>query len=326
MTIKIIGTAPKVTRIRTNWYSFDRAFVNSNNDIGFPIGKGLELYGPPHCGKSTVSYGLAGKIAYKQEKNISLLDLEGFDPDFFSVVLENAGFDGIVNLIQEKTDEEALDELVKSLRKDNCVGVLDSIGAVSVIAEQEGEIGERHVGNRGSGMAQFSRKSIKVMRDEEEKGFPRSIIATNHALPIIGGRGKWTPGGEVKRYLFSLQIDMKRKYVSGGYEEFPDGSYVIEGTVVKNRWGIRGRKFNLFILSGRGVSDELTAVYDCLILNLAKKDRVIKIGDSSFGYLKNIVDEARNNNTVFFEPFFELLEKHEQEHIENNEEIKENDE
>ena len=165
------------------------------------------------------------------------------------------------------------------------------------------------MGRRAFLVAQFARKGLKLLREPD----PRTIFMINHAYPVIGGRGLTSPGGEVKKYLASIRIQVKRKYVSGGYEEYPDGSYVILGQVVKNRWGLKDRTFHLFVLSGKGISKELTAVYDCLVMKLAKKDRVIKIGDQSFGYLKNIVDEARVGNTDFFQPFFELLSQHTEE-------------
>src|SRR3989304_5915115 len=133
--IKIIGEAPPVERLRTGWYSFDNAFINADGDIGFPIGKGLELYGPNHCGKSTLAYSLAGIIAKHQEEDIALADLEGFDPDYLTAVLEHKGFEGTVEMIYGKdkkgnsTDEGILDELIQKLHNNCCVGILDSIGA-----------------------------------------------------------------------------------------------------------------------------------------------------------------------------------------------------
>jgi len=310
MTIKIIGQVPEVKRIMTGLHSFDRAFINADGDIGFPIGKGIELFGQTHVGKSTIVYSLAGMIAKELEGNIALADFEGFDPNFLKVVLNNSGFDGTLYYIQRNEDEETLDELMSALRKtkDNyCVGIVDSIGAISPISEAEGSLGEANMGRRAFLMAQFTRKGMKLLRDNT-----RTLFMINHAYPVIGGRGMQSPGGEVKKYLLSIRIQVKRKYVSGGYEEYPDGSYVITGQVVKNRWGLKDRTFHLFVLSGKGISRELTAVYDCLVLKLAKKDRVIKIGDKSFGYLKSIVDEARAGNTDFFQPFFELLSQHQE--------------
>jgi len=305
MGINILGDAPEIRRLETGLWSFDRAFENRKGDIGFPLGKGTEIYGVTFCGKSTITYGLAGLIASEMQKNIALADLEGFDPDFLVTVLENAKFSGDVQYIQKESDEDALDELVVFLKnKDYCVGILDSIGAISPIAEQEGAIGEANMGRRAKILAQFTRKCMKLLRSQDAP----SVFMINHAYPRIGGMGMDTPGGEVKKYLSSMRIQVKRRYWKSKYEEYPDGSYVIEGKVVKNRWGFKDKVFYLFVLSGKGIHKGLTAMYDGMMLDLVDRKKTIKIGDTSFGYLKNIVEEAQAGNEEFFEPFYKILE------------------
>jgi len=313
MTINILGNAPKIRRLETGLWSFDRAFQGVKGEIGFPLGKGMELFGVTHCGKSTITYGLSGIIAASQEKNIALADLEGFDPDFLVTVLESVNFSGDVQYIQKGTDEAILDELVVFLRNpEYCVGILDSIGAISPIPEQEGAIGEANMGARAKRMAQFVRKARVVLNTREEltQDAP-SIFMINHAYPRIGGVGKDTPGGEVKKYLASMRVEVKRRYYKG-YEEYPDGSYVIEGKVVKNRWGIKDKVFYLFVLSGKGIHRGLTAMYDGFMIGAVGRKKVITIGDKSFGYMKNIIAEAQAGNEKFFKPFYKVLEDYEQ--------------
>src|SRR4030042_3934698 len=114
--VTILGASVPVQRINTGLYSFDHAFINREGDIGFPIGKGVEIYGATFCGKSTITYGLAGVIAKAIGKDIALADFEGFDPKFLGVVLATSGFDGNIYCIQEDDDEDALDKLLGSLR------------------------------------------------------------------------------------------------------------------------------------------------------------------------------------------------------------------
>jgi len=318
MSVNIIGDAPSIKRLETGLYSFDRAFENQKGDIGFPLGKGLEVFGPTNCGKSTIVYGLSGLIASAQERYIALADLEGFDPDFLVTVLENSGYSGDVQYIQRDDDEEVLDELVSVLRNPSgkyVVGVLDSIGAISPISEQEGAIGEANMGRRAKILAQFTRKCLKILRNPDAP----TIFMINHAYPRIGGKGVETPGGEVKKYLASMRVQVKRKYYKGKYEEFPDGSYIIEGLVVKNRWGYKDRNFWLFVLAGKGIHKGLTAMYDGIQLGLVDRKRVISIGENKFGYLKDVVEKAQEGDDEFFEPFFEVLRNQEQ----NNEEVDE---
>ena len=78
--VTILGASVPVQRINTGLYSFDHAFINREGDIGFPIGKGVEIYGATFCGKSTVTDGLAGITAKAIGKDIALADFEGFDP------------------------------------------------------------------------------------------------------------------------------------------------------------------------------------------------------------------------------------------------------
>jgi len=318
--IKIIGDAPEVERLQTGLYSFDRAFINRKGNIGFPLGKYIELYGATHTGKSTIIYGLSGTIANHLGGNIALADLEGFDPDFLVDVLETSGFDGEVQYVQEETDEDTLESLISVLKQNEyVVGILDSIGAVSPVSEQQGDIGEANMGRRAFSMAQFSRKVVKLLREHDNK----TMFTVNHAYPRIGGLGYSSPGGEVKNYLFSIRIHVKRRYVKSGWQEYPDGSYVIEGKITKNRWGIKDKEFLLFVLSGKGMHKGMTAMFDCIELGLATSKNVVKIGDKSFGRLKPIIDEAQSGNEQFFEPFYELLVNHKLEvstDVENEEE------
>ncbi len=316
MTVNVLGDAPKITRQVTGLYSFDRAFINKKGEIGFPIGIGAEIFGATHIGKSTLTYGLAGLIANAQSKNIALADFEGFDPDFLVSVLETVKFNGNVQYLRSKGDEETLDSLLSQLYEDDySVGILDSVGSISPVSEVEGDLGDANMGRRAFLMAQFSRKAMRLIHFNPSK----VIFVINHYYPTIGGRGGDTPGGEVKDYLLSVRIHVKRKYLKGKYVEYPDGSYIIEGTVKKNRWGFKDRTFNLFVLAGKGIHLGLTAMYDCITLKRATADKSIKIGDKSFGYMKDIVEQAQQGNETFFMPFFEALNTH------NNEETTSSD-
>jgi len=66
--------------------------------------------------------------------------------------------------------------------------------------------------------------------------------------------------------------------------------------------------FFLFNLAGWGIHPGLTAVYDCLLLGLAKKERVVKLGDQSFGYMKDLIDGA--DDLEMFAPFIKALKEY----------------
>ena len=315
MSIKIIGKPSKVNRLTTGFYSLDRAFSNRAGDIGLPYGIATEVFGPTGCGKSTLVYGLSGLVANHLGKNIVLADLEGFDPDFLTVVLETTKFSGDVMYISIPNDEETLDELISLLgEEDNAVGILDSVGAISPISELDGSLGEANMGRRAKLMAQFTRKGIHLIR-----GSSNTIYIVNHIHPNIGFKGITTPGGETLKYLASIRIRVKRK------EEFPDGSYTLEGKVIKNRWGYRDGVFYVFMLAGTGLHLGLSAMYDGMIQGIVSRKRYVKIGETSFGFLKKIVGEAHDGNEEFFLPFLEALhEDSEPEGTDTNGDVEDN--
>ena len=209
--MKITGNHPTCVRIKTGLYSLDHAFINHLGDVGIPIGIGYENFGATGIGKSTFSYSLAGIIARIQESDIVLSDFEGYDEPFLESVLSGVGFDGKVDVISEKEDEEQLMKTLDALsneKKSFHVAVLDSISAITPIAEQKGDIGEANMGKRASAMAQFSRRALHIFRFA---GVPKTIIAINHWVPNMGGYGYSAPGGMVKNYLFTARILLKRK-------------------------------------------------------------------------------------------------------------------
>ena len=300
--VEIVGTPARVARIVTGLYSFDHAFVGLAGKIGFPMSL-IEVAGPTGCGKSTSAYSLCGLLSTLIAPlvdipiDIALADFEGYDPEFLVAVLEHAGFDGKIKAIQEDTDGKVLDELVASIKGDFSLGIFDSVAAISPLSEIEGKIEEANWGRRAILVNQFCRKIIRIIRDDPLK----AVFMINHVHASMGGFGTVTPGGVSKNYLSAVTMRVKRK------EEFDDQSYVIEGTVRKNRFGYRNRKFYLFVLAEKGIHLGLTAMYDCFLLGLAERGKTIKIGDQKFGYLTKLVDKAQAGENEIFEPFLDLL-------------------
>lgn len=294
MPITFTGSEPVLlTRIITGFYSLDLAFSDRRGNLGIPLRSTFELYGYTGSGKSTLAWTLAAKIA----KKIALADLEGFDPAYMQIILETAGFDGEVAILQHESDEKLLN-MFEAATIDETVqaGILDSVGAINPVAELESEMGERNMGQRSRLMAQLSRRLVHHLRFKKT---PSIVIYINHALQIIGGRGSTTSGGDVAKYLASIRVRISKKEV----EE--DGSFAIEGRIEKNRYGISDAKFQVYYLSGKGIHTGLTAVNDCIYLGYASNERVVKMDGKSYGYWKKLVEAADDPET--FVPFIEKL-------------------
>ena len=309
MPINFIGNTMPTPRLITGWHSFDQAFENlQSHEIGFPLRGLVEIYGQPMSGKTSLAMSLSAKIALskdpKKPSAISIADIEGTPTELFRTVLEFAGYEnGTVYLHNEGVDEDNLDEMLDDVESGMAtVGILDSLGAVSPIAEVQGTLKDANMGRRALVAAKFSRRVLRHFREQGKEG--DVIIFTNHVQQIIGGMGSTTPGGDAKKYACKVRMGIKRTTMLGKKKiEIPDNiGWLIEGTVAKNSNGVSGRGFSLFVIGGKGVHSGLTAVFDCVRYKLATFERTIKLGDESMGYLRDMMDEKYN-----FKPFHQAL-------------------
>lgn len=293
-------TAIKVHRWISPFYSFNQAFKNRAGDIGFPVNTICEVYGNKGIGKSTFAYSMAGRLAKDLQTNIDLADIERhLDQDYMESVLRGSGYEGEVYVALGDSDALMLEDMTDKFAEDKYrVGILDSIGAVSPIAEEEGKLSDANMGRRAFLMSNFSRRVTKVCR----RDLPSVIFATNHVHQNIGSRGSTSSGGVTVKYLCSTRIRLSIK------ETFDDGSYWLAGKVDNNTFGYSHRTFYVFNLAGYGLHPGLSALRDCVLLGLAKEGRTIKIGDKSFGFMKHIIENA--NDPELFQPFHQLLKEH----------------
>lgn len=298
MTIKNTGQVPKKGRLVTGWYSFDHAFLNLQGEIGMPTYKIYEIYGRQGVGKSTLCACLAARLDAKG--TIEYGDIEGQDPDYIQSILSKQGFDGTVDWVSDEKDEFMLDKLADLLkREETSACILDSIGAISPIAERESSSADANMGRRAKLLAVFTRKALFSLRMRES---PAICFLLNHQLMSIGTMTYIiTPGGDTKNYLAGVKIHLKER------ETYDDGSYILEAQVTKNRMGYTDRKSLLFMLAGEGVHTGMTAVIDCITLKLAEKDKIIKMGDRSYGYMKNLIGYAAQHDPEPFQPFIAAL-------------------
>lgn len=298
--MEIIGDQITLHRVTTGFWSLDRAFMNLKGKVGFPVRGICELYGPTGAGKSTTAYCLSARIAKELGSNISLADLEMYDPEFLVDLLDNVGFGGKLHLVDGPTDEKLLDALIDDLRsEDYCVGILDSLGAISPIADVEGNTGDANMGRRARIAAQLARRVTHAIRG---KSIPSVLFITNHQLKQMGGKfsqGNTTSGGDVKKYLATVRLSIRI------LKTYDDGSTLITGKVDKNRFGYSKRSFYLFNKAGWGIHPGLTAVMDCVFAGLAEQERTVKLGGKSFGYFSTIAEKADDNE--MFQPFMAAL-------------------
>lgn len=324
--VAIEGNYPTISRQRTGLFSFDMA-LRDGGKLGVPMRTLMEMYGYPNVGKSSLSYYLAGKLT--GEGKVGLLDLEMCDREYVRKCLETSGLDGAVNILSTTDDkgnflshENLLLENSRQLyNEDYGVTILDSVGHITpnveqevFIKEKEKELGQAFMGKRAKLVGQYCRAIQAALRNKKR---PSLAIVINHVHKVMGGVGHSTAGGEVLKYTAAERIMLwpGTTYYLNDDKDDPTEvlGFLVRGQVEKLRYGGRGRKFQFYIVPGYGVHEGATAMFDCLEYGFAESKATVKIGDTSFGYLKaTLLTAAAEGNTRKFVGFQEELEKQEE--------------
>lgn len=289
------GEVGKLRAIPTGLFSFDVA------SKGGLRGRSIyEIYGYTHVGKSSLSYYLAGKVA--DERKIALADFEGFDPDYMGSSLKTADFKGTVNVLSTVDGETALTGIRDCLIDDAYgAAILDTVGALASRLEIEAEeINlEERLGIKPKLMAKGMRAALFALKRNDA-----CFFVLNHLHPIITmGRGATTTGGVAIHNSAAGRI---RLFVEKQADEYQ----IVQGKFDKHRYGGKGAMFKFVLIPDHGVHLGMTAMIDAIWYGLADESRTVKIGDKSFGYMKNIAEEAIKGNNEFFEPFVEALREY----------------
>ncbi len=315
MPITFTGdTFESTNRIVTQCYSLDHALADSLGNVGVPNKSIIEAYGGKNVGKTTFCLSVAGMIASKLQKNFTMLDWEGQSRETVEGILDAQGFFGKVNYLLNKGDEvseDTLERFVSELEDDEQnVGLMDSIGGFIPNAYSEGSIADSNMGVFAREIGRFTSKLNRIILRSDNPGV---VFLTNHVHPTIGSmvQGQSTSGGETKKYLAHVRIDLKRAYIANSPVNFGE-SYLLRGHVDSNRFGYSGRDFYVFIIAGEGIHIGLTALWDCVIAGHATlsaksiKDSVgVSMDGVSYGKMRGLLQNK--NDVELFVPFINKL-------------------
>jgi RecA/RadA recombinase len=301
-------------RIVTQCHSFDWSLRDRQDNVGIPVRSTVEVYGGKNVGKTTFCVSLMGILASQMQKDITLLDWEGQSRETVEGILDAHNFYGSVNYLLNKgteTSEDTLERFVEEISNDDQnIALMDSIGAFRPTALLEGKIGDSNMGVFARETGQFVNKLTHTSLRAKSPGV---IFLTNHVHPTIGSmvQGQTTSGGEKKKYLAHIRIDLKRAYIGNSPVNFGE-SYLLRGKIDSNRFGYSGKEFYVFIVGGEGIHIGLTALWDCVIAGHAtlsaksiKESVVVSMDGQSYGKFRTIL--AQRNDPEFFVPFINKL-------------------
>jgi len=223
---------------------------------GLPKGRIVEVFGPESSGKSTFCLHVLAQ-AQKDGGTVAFVDVEhALDPEY----ARNLGVDVDEMFIsQPDYGEQALeivDELVGS--GGFSVVVVDSVAALTPLAELKGEMGDSHVGLHPRMMSQALRKITSNVNKTKT-----IVVFTNQIREKIGvmfGSPEVTPGGRAMKFYSSIRIDIRRRGQTKDKETDLASGNEVDVKIIKNKVAPPFRTAKVDLLYGHGFINEAALV------------------------------------------------------------------
>lgn len=239
---------------------------------GYPKGRIIEIYGPESSGKTTMAL-LAIAEAQKKSGIAAFIDAE------HSIDIKHAknlgvNLDNII-VSQPNSGEQAL-ELVDNLCSTGkfSIIVIDSVAALTPIAELEGRMEDHTIGAQARLMSKSLRKlSATINKTNTVVIFINQI---REKVGVIFGNPEVTPGGRSLKFFASVRLDIRvRERVKKGNEFV---GQKIKVKVVKNKVATPYKEIETFFDYKTGLNK------DEELIELASEKGVIKKAGSWYSF------------------------------------------
>jgi len=181
--------------------------------------------------------------------------------------------------------------------------VIDSVAALTPLAELEGEVGKNVIGAQARMMSQFLRRiAAKVKKSKCTVIFINQI---RHKIGVMFGSPETTPGGNALKFYCSIRLDIRRR------QQMKDGDNIIGHEarikVIKNKVAVPFKVADVPLIYGKGID------YIGDILKTAAKHGVVTAKGSHYSYGEHKLGNGVIVASKFLKENMEITDKIEME-------------
>lgn len=240
---------------------------------GFPVGRSVELFGPPSSGKSTAAISCGVSVQRLMGRKVGFFDYEqAMDRDYARALGLDTDSDRFL-FGQPDTFEDGVN-IARKLIETGEVGlvIFDSVAAMTPSAVLEMETGEYRPGRQAALMSQALQQLNSLLKQQD-----CTAIFLNHVQDVFDmgmaskpgmPKRQTTPGGKALKFYASLRIEFKQ--IGGVKEQVFDPltnttneqlmGQTVSAKVVKNKVAPPFKSTLLRVYFGRGFSEPWSAL------------------------------------------------------------------
>ena len=287
------NVAMNVEAIPTGSFTLDNALGIG----GVPRGRIIEIYGAESAGKTMIAQSIIAETQTAGGTAV-FVDVEhALDPEYARKLGINTD---TLYISQPDSGEQALEITEQFIRSGSIdVIVVDSVAALSPLAEIEGEMGDSHVGLLARLMSQGLRKLTAAV--SKTNCVCIFINQLREKVGVLYGNPEVTTGGRALKFYSSVRLDVRRG------ELIKDGSNIIghkvKVKVVKNKVAPPFKQAEFDLIYNEGI-DNVGEVLD-----LAVENGVLRRAGAYYYYGEEKIGQGRDNAKQYLKDNSELFEE-----------------